>query len=161
MPKKGGGKKKGKGGKVTYETTDEALAPFGVKLRDMIATPLGVMATVVGVHNGSLYLEFPGKLISPATCAPQKVHDKTGMEAYGYTRRPQSAHIQRSIDEREHALYEHRRYGKPAPKTAQFRLPLGPHGAEGSQKFQAYAQELANPGSILKPGGGGGDKKKK
>ena len=28
------------------------------------------------------------------------MHDKVGLEAYGYHRRPQSAHIQRSIDER-------------------------------------------------------------
>lgn len=117
----------------------------------MIATPLGVQCTVVGVRDGSLYLQWPGGLISPATCAPQKVHDATGLEAYGYSRRPQSAHIQRSIDERERALYDHRRYGKAAPPTAQYRLPLGPHGAVGSQQFAAYAAETANPGSILRP----------
>ena len=39
MAKKGGKKKKGK---VEYLTTPEALAPFGVSLRDLVATPLGV-----------------------------------------------------------------------------------------------------------------------
>lgn len=97
--------------------------------------------------------------VSPATCAPQKVHDKAAMEMYGYHRRPQSAHIQRSIDERETALYNARRYGAKPPPTAQYRLPLGPNGAEGSQQFAAYNAELANPGSILKAAGG--DKKKK
>ena len=161
MPKKGGGGKKKKGKGPAMETSDDALAPFNLKFRDMVSTPLGVIATVAGTKDGSLYLEFPGKIISAATCAPQRVKDQTGMEAYGYTRRPQSAHIQRSVDEREEALYQHRRYGKPAPKTAQFRLPLGPHGADGAPKFQAYNQELANPGSIIKPGGGGDNKKKK
>ena len=105
----------------------------------------------MGVRDGALWLQWPGGLISPATPAPQKVVNKEGLETYGYYRRPQSAHIQRSIDEREDALYNHRRYGKPAPPTAQFRLPLGPHGPQGSQKFAAYAAETANPGSILRP----------
>lgn len=145
------GKKKGKKGKVEYLVTPEALAPFGVGARDIIATPLGVECTVVGVMNGALYLQWPGGLISPATTAPQKVQNKAGLEMYGYHKRPQSAHIQRSIDEREEALYQHRRYGKAAPKTAQFRLPLGPNGAQGSQRFSAYQQELTNPGSVLRP----------
>jgi hypothetical protein len=172
-------KKKGKGKKVEYNTSAAALAPFDVGARDIVATPLGVECTVVGVYNGALYLQWPGGLISPATAAPQKVHDKTGLEAYGYHRRPQSAHIQRSIDEREQALYDHRRYGagreatqlpplrgarpltavcalhsctgKAAPPTAQFRLPLGPHGAQGTQQYAAYAMEQANPGSVLRP----------
>ena len=76
--------------------------------------------------------------------------NKEGLEAYCYYRRPQCAHIQRSLDERETALYNHRRYGKPPPPTAQYRLPLGPHGMAGSNQYAAYQQELANPGSILK-----------
>ena len=66
------------------------LSPFNLKFRDMVSTPLGVIATVAGTKDGSLYLEFPGKIISAATCAPQRVKDQTGMEAYGYTRRPRS-----------------------------------------------------------------------
>ena len=127
MAKKG---KKGKGKKVELLTTPEALAPFGVSLRDIVATPLGVQCTVVGVKEGALQLQWPGGLISPATPAPQKVHDKGALELYGYHRRPDSAHIQRSLDERELALYNARRYGKPPPPTAQLRLPLGPPGAQ-------------------------------
>ena len=150
MPKKGGKKgKKGKG--AALEVTPEALAPFGVAVRDLVATPLGVQATVVGVKEGALMLQWPGGLVSPATTAPQKVKDKQGLELYGYSRRPQSAHIQRSIDEREAALYKQRRYGGPAPPTAQYRLPLGPHGVNGSQQYSAYLAESANPGSILRP----------
>lgn len=158
MPKGGGKKKKGK---VEYAITPDALAPFGVAVHDIMATPLGVECKVVGVRDGSLYLQWPGGLVSAATAAPQKVHDKAGLEAYGYNRRPQSAHIQRSIDDRDVALYNHRRYGKPAPPTAQYRLPLGPHGAQGSQKYAAYAAESANPGSILKPAAGAAKPKKK
>ena len=68
MPKKGG--KKGKKGKVEFLNTPEALAPFNVGPRDIIATPLGVQAEVHGVMNGALYLKWPGGLISPATPAP-------------------------------------------------------------------------------------------
>ena len=57
-------------------------------------------------------------------------------------------------------MYNARRYGKPPPPTAQFRLPLGPHGAQGAPQFAAYAQELANPGSILKAATGDKAKKK-
>ena len=109
-------KKKGKKGKVALLTDAVSLAPFDVAVRDIISTPLGVQCTVVGVMNGALYLQWPGGLVSPATAAPQKVHDKAGLEAYGYNKRPQSAHIQRSIDEREKALYEHRRYGAHTPR---------------------------------------------
>ena len=85
------GKKKGKKGKKGPEllTSDEALAPFDVKVRDIVSTPLGVECTVVGVRDGSLYLQWPGGIVSAATAAPQKVHDKSAMELYGYHRRPQ------------------------------------------------------------------------
>ena len=72
-------------------------------------------------------------------------------------------------------------YDKPAPKTAQvrmqwpclrqcmygclrpnvrcprfsfavqMRLPLGPHGANGTEKYAAYLAETKQPGSILRP----------
>ena len=94
--------KKGKGGKdkATFLIDDEALSPFGVQFRDIINTPLGVQATVVGVKSGQLWLEWPGKIQSPASPAPEKVKTKAELQAYGYSRRPQSAHIQRAIDER-------------------------------------------------------------
>ena len=156
MAKKG---KKGKGKGPAIETTPEALAPFGVSMRDLVATPLGVECTVVGVKDGALMLQWPGGLVSAATTAPQKVKDQAGMETYGYSRRPQSAHIQRALDEREKMLYNQRRYGGPAPPTAQYKLPLGPHGVEGHPQYAAYQQEKENPGSILKAAAG--DKKKK
>ena len=152
MAKKKGGKK-GKKGKVEYLVTPEALAPFACQANDIIATPLGVECTVVGVREGSLWLKWPGGLLSPATPAPEKAHTVDALELYGYSRRPQSAMIQRSIDERENALYENRRYGKPLPKTAKIPLPLGPHGKDGSERFAAYTKELKEPGSsgIVRP----------
>ena len=92
--------KKGKGKGPAFLDTPEALAPFEVNVRDIIATPLGVQATVVGVKDGSLWLQWPGGIISPASPAPQKAKSKVELESFGYARRPQSAHIQRSIDER-------------------------------------------------------------
>ena len=92
--------KKGKGKKVEFLTDATALAPFDVQMRDMIATPLGVQCTVIGVRDGALWLEWPGGIQSPASPAPAKAKSKSELETYGYVRRPQSAHIQRSIDER-------------------------------------------------------------
>ena len=81
------------------------------------------------------------------------------LEAYGYHQRPASAHIQRSIDDREKAEYNHRRYGLPRPKSAAIRLPLGPHGVNGSERFAACKLELEKPGSFAKSMEG--NKKKK
>ena len=75
MGKKKGGKK-GKGKGPAFLFTPEALAPFNVAVNDIVATPLGVQCTVHGVKDGSLYLKWPGGLISPATPAPAKVKDQ-------------------------------------------------------------------------------------
>ena len=91
---------KGKGKKVEFLTDTAALAPFQVAANDIIATPLGVYTTVIGVRDGALWLKWPGGIESPASPAPAKARTKAELEDYGYTRRPQSAHIQRSIDER-------------------------------------------------------------
>eukprot|EP00967_Tisochrysis_lutea_P086499 scaffold121944_cov37-Tisochrysis_lutea.AAC.2 len=45
------------------------------------------------------------------------------MEAYGYVRRPDSDHIQKSIMMRENEIFEQRFYHGPGPKTAAMRLP--------------------------------------
>ena len=66
MAKKGGKKKKGK---VEYLTTPEALAPFGVSLRDLVATPLGVQVRrgeAQWAHPHPREFERP-----PATRAPR------------------------------------------------------------------------------------------
>ena len=92
--------KKGKGKKVEFLTDKAALEPFEVDVNDMIATPLGVFATVIGVRDGSLWLRWPGGIESPASPAPQNAKSKEQLASFGYNRRPQSAHIQRSIDQR-------------------------------------------------------------
>ena len=53
--KKGGGKKAGK--KVDFDTSAEALGIFGVNPRDIIRTPLGVEAIVLGVAKGDLWIQ--------------------------------------------------------------------------------------------------------
>lgn len=131
--------KKGKGKKAEFLVDEAALAPFEVQVNDIIDTPLGVSATVIGVRDGALWLNWPGGIQSPASPAPQKTKNKDDLATYGYNRRPQSAHIQRAIDQRLLAQYQQRRYGGPGPKTAAIKLPLGPHGAAGSAAFQAYA----------------------
>ena len=92
--------KKGKGKKVDFLVDEEALKPFDLAMGDIVATPLGVTATVIGVKEGALWLNWPGGIQSPASPAPQNTKNKADLATYGYNRRPQSAHIQRSIDER-------------------------------------------------------------
>jgi len=135
--------KKGKGKGPAFLDTPEALAPFQVSVNDIVTTPLGVQANVVGVKDGSLWLQWPGGIISPASPAPSKAKTKAELEAFGYARRPQSAHIQRDIDSRWLTQYKQRRYGAPGPKTAAIKLPLGPNGTAGSAAFAAFAASEA------------------
>jgi len=137
--------KKGKGKKVEFLTDAASLKPFEVSANDMVSTPLGVHATVIGVREGALWLKWPGGIESPASPAPQKARNKAELETFGYSRRPQSAHIQRAIDDRLQAQYQQRRYGGPGPKTAALKLPLGPHGAAGSSAFAAFANSNVRP----------------
>ena len=92
------GGKKGKGKKVEFLTDADAMAPFECEANDMMATPLGVYTTVIGVRDGMLWVRWPGGIESPAS--PGQAKNKAALETYGYNRRPQSAHIQRSIDDR-------------------------------------------------------------
>ena len=85
---------------MEFLVTPEALAPFDVNVRDIIQTPLGVQATVVGVRDGALWLQWPGGIVSPATPQPEQAASKEKLLEFGYARRPESAHVQRSIDER-------------------------------------------------------------
>jgi len=133
--------KKGKGKKVDFLTTPEALAPFDMQVRDIVDTPLGVQATVVGVKDGALWVQWKGGIVTPASPAPTRAKTKSELETYGYARRPQSAHIQRSIDERLQSQYQARRYGMPPPRTAAIKLPLGPNGITGSPAFAAFAAD--------------------
>ena len=149
MPKKGG--KKGKKGPALV-TDAASLAPFNVNVRDIIATPLGVETTVVGVKDGALMVMWPGGLVTAATCAPSKAHNAQELSVFGYNKRPASAHIERSINEREQALYEHRRYDKPLPLTARINLPLGKKGVargktglDGTDKYEAFQAYLRDP----------------
>ena len=128
MPKKKGKK----GNKKEFLVDPTSLAPYGVNVRDIIKTPLGVPVEVLGVNraDGLLWVQWPGKVQSPV---PAKAKTKTDMEAFGYVRKPQSAHIQRSIDERLNAYFNQRYYGGPGPKTAAMRLPW----PDGSPAFAA------------------------
>lgn len=120
MPPKKAGKKKGN--KKEFLVDAESLQPYGVRVRDIIKTPLGVEVTVLGVNraDGLLWVRWPGNVESPV---PSKARNQSDMESFGYIRRPQSAHIQRSIDERLAAHFNQQYYGQPGPKTAAMRLP--------------------------------------
>ena len=74
----------------------QALAPYGLSARDLVETPLGVTATVLGVvkKTGVLWLMYPGKVKSPM---PAGVSDQESMERYGYKRSPNWAHIERRM----------------------------------------------------------------
>ncbi|KAL1524149.1 hypothetical protein AB1Y20_019058 [Prymnesium parvum] len=128
-PKKGGAKKSSK---KELLVDAASLRPYGVNYRDIITTPLGVEVTVLGVNrvDGLLWVRWPGNVDSPV---PSKAKTKHELEDYGYFKRPTSAHIQRSIDERTAAYFNQRYYGGSGPKTASIRLPW----PEGSPAFTA------------------------
>ena len=84
-------------------------------------------------------------------CAQAKT--KEDMEAFGYVRRPQSAHIQRSIATRQAAIFEQRHYQGPAPPTAEMRLPW-PSGVTTGLPLLETAVKMP-------VGGDNGGKKKK
>ena len=131
--------KKGKGGKVEFLIDAASLAPYEVAPRDIIQTPLGVDATVLGVNkkDSLLWLQFPGGVTSPV---PTKATSKADMEMFGYFRKKPWCHIQRSIDERELQLYNQRWYGKPGPRTADMKLKWpDPNKAFGAVIEQAAA----------------------
>jgi len=123
MPKKGG--KKGKGKKKEMLTSEADLKHFEVRVNDIIQTPLGVLANVIGMdkESGVLWLRWPSDIESPM---PPKCQSKAEMEAFGYVRKPDSAHIQRSLDERTEKVYQHKFYGGLMPKTAAMKLPPFP-----------------------------------
>lgn len=61
MPKKGG--KKGKGKKKEFAVDPAELKHFDVRVNDIIQTPLGVLATVIGMEKESGVRHTP--LLSP------------------------------------------------------------------------------------------------
>ena len=123
MPKKGG--KKGKGKKKEMCTAEADLKHFDVRVNDIIQTPLGVLATVIGMdkESGVLWLKWPSDIESPM---PPKCQSKAEMEAFGYVRKSNSVHIQRSLDARTEKVYQHKFYGGLMPKTAAMKLPPFP-----------------------------------
>ena len=107
--------------------TDEAtLAPWAVRCHDILRTPLGVDAVVLGVSKKQLWLRYPGDVKAPL---PADAKTRDDLVRFGYTRRGEAAHIQRTLDERENLLFEQRYFGGPGPKTADIVLPE-PKGAE-------------------------------
>ena len=141
MPKKGG--KKGKGSKVAFSKDADKLAPYGCSGEDIIVTPLGVEATVLGVNekDGLLWLQWPGKITSPL---PTKAKSKADMEKYGYYRKGGWAIIQRSIDSRALQEFNHKFYGAPPPKTAAMKLPTPKPLFEGWAIPAANRPQTAN-----------------
>ena len=98
MPKKGG---KGKGKAPAFLTDDASMKPFGFRMNDIVLTPLGVEATVIGIKPDStgenkLWAEFQGGLQSPLEpTTPDDFAQK------GYSRVHEGRHIMRNkaIDE--------------------------------------------------------------
>jgi hypothetical protein len=70
-----------------------------------------------------LWLKWPSDIESPM---PPKCQSKAEMEAFGYVRKSNSVHIQRSLDARTEKVYQHKFYGGLMPKTAAMKLPPFP-----------------------------------
>ena len=121
-PKKspGGTSKKSKTKVSELETHGPALEVFGVKVDDIMQTPIGVEATVLGVRKGTLWVEFPGGVEAPL---PAKATNQSEMEGYGYAKAPKSRLIQHRIDQRAGVVFREKYCGGPAPETAAIDLP--------------------------------------
>eukprot|EP00899_Mesostigma_viride_P003257 jgi/Mesvir1/12932/Mv05950-RA.1 len=102
MPPKDGSPKKARKKKApTFYTTDEDLAPFGVKMNDIVRTPLGLTGTVIGVKYadindkgaGKLWLEYPDGLQAPL----EPSRSCGNIAALGYLLSSESDHIWRDV----------------------------------------------------------------
>lgn len=129
------GKGKDKGPEMLTDAA--AFAPWDIELNDEITTPLGATVIAIGVKGGLLIVRWPGgyecasgldvkkhekaeinQLTSPPV--PDFAKDKGQLEQWGYERRPQSRHIQRSIDQRWKSDLQWKRDAK------QYGLPTSP-----------------------------------
>mmetsp|Transcript_31545 Transcript_31545/g.94075 ORF Transcript_31545/g.94075 Transcript_31545/m.94075 type:complete len:135 (-) Transcript_31545:768-1172(-) len=116
-------------------TDDKDLAPFGVKLNDMVRTPLGVTGTIIGVKYESVSDKSSGRVwvaYSNGTEAPLEPRlgpGDAGLAALGYARVQEADHIRRNLaavretlkreeKEREIAMkiLELREKGQPVPE---------------------------------------------
>jgi hypothetical protein len=102
MPPKKGGKKGGKKKGPAYMTHEDGMdhcAPFGFAPGDMIHTPLGLRACVLGVKyaspedlgGGVLWVKYDGPLEKEAPIENPSVMS-------GYVRAPETAHLWREVD---------------------------------------------------------------
>jgi hypothetical protein len=102
MPPKKGGKKGGKKKGPAYMTHEDGVdhcAPFGFAPGDMIHTPLGLRACVLGVKyaspedlgGGVLWVKYDGPLEKEAPIENPSVMS-------GYVRAPETAHLWREVD---------------------------------------------------------------
>jgi hypothetical protein len=80
---------------VGYNTEPEALAPFECAARDIIITPLGVEATVLGVKNSQLWLLWKGGVEASIGAAKSAAE----LKEQGYQRKDAAAHLQRRTEE--------------------------------------------------------------
>ncbi len=102
MPPKKGGKKGGKKKGPAYMTHEDGVdhcAPFGFAPGDIIHTPLGLRACVIGVkyastenlEGGVLWVRYDGPLEKEAP-----IENPSTMP--GYARAPETAHLWREVD---------------------------------------------------------------
>ena len=102
MPPKKGGKKGGKKKGPAYMTHEDGVdhcAPFGFAPGDIIHTPLGLRACVLGVKyaspedlgGGVLWVKYDGPLEKEAP-----IENPSAVP--GYVRAPETAHLWREVD---------------------------------------------------------------
>ena len=112
--------KKGKGKKVEFLIDSESLRPYEVQPRDMVQTPLGVDATVLGVNkaDGLLWLQFPGGVQSPVPTKATTKAKATG-KATRQQRRVRCEHSVKTLaEEEEVAALPGPRANRPAATEA-------------------------------------------
>lgn len=95
------GKKGKKGKKPQIYTEVEHLRPFGLSMRDIVTTPLGLQGTVIGVKyedaevqgTGRVWVEYTGGRQSPL----EPRLSQGSIQSHGYTRNPDSDHLFRDV----------------------------------------------------------------
>ena len=145
MPPKKGGKKGGKKKGPTYMTHEDGVdhcAPFGFAPGDMIHTPLGLRACVLGVkyasvetlEGGVLWVRYDGPLEKEAPI-------EHPVSTPGYARAAETAHLWREVDRLNAAAAvkaEKRRIAS-AKKDAEAALEAAKNASSAPKKTPAAA----------------------
>uniref|UniRef100_A0A383VB38 Uncharacterized protein n=1 Tax=Tetradesmus obliquus TaxID=3088 RepID=A0A383VB38_TETOB len=125
--KKGGSKKK----EPAYETSSDVLGQFGLKLHEIVRTPLGLQVTVIGVKYENPTTKAGGQVwVRYSTGHEAPLEGGSNAAALGFRRCTEADHIRRDVLAQEvelQKLEEKRRVVEEVLKLKQQGLPIPEH----------------------------------